>query len=177
MFTATHNRSAHCQQNQGCAGSTGSGYQRLPRSRLYHGASNVSSDIIGVLAVIRRDAPKAVYMHCSGHCLNLVLAHSCALPIVRNTLDKMKSAVNFFITAQRGKVCWMRWQPKVDIPWGSGIHSSMYVTRDELLAMMHTATSTVPLPSLSKHWKSSPMTNTQRTTVQMSRQDGRENTG
>ena len=38
-------------------------------------------------------------MHCSGHCLNLVIASSCALPVVHNTLDKMKSTVNFLINS------------------------------------------------------------------------------
>ena len=45
---------------------------------------------------MRNDAPKAVYTHCSGQCLNLVIAHSCALPVVRNSLDKMKASVMFF---------------------------------------------------------------------------------
>ena len=53
----------------------------------------MSSDRVGVQGVIRHEAPKAVYMHCSGHCLNLVIASSGALPVVRNTLDKMKSTV------------------------------------------------------------------------------------
>ena len=67
------------------------------RGQGYDGASNMSSNRVGVQALIKQDAPKAVYMHCNGHCLNLVIAHACALPIVRNTLDKMKSIVNFFI--------------------------------------------------------------------------------
>ncbi len=66
------------------------------RGQGYDGASNMSSENVGVQALIKKDAPKAVYTHCSGHCLNLVIAHSCAIPIVRNTLDKMKSTVLFF---------------------------------------------------------------------------------
>ena len=34
-------------------------------------------------------------------CLNLVIASSCALPVVRNTLDKMKSTVYFFINSPK----------------------------------------------------------------------------
>lgn len=56
----------------------------------------MSSERVGVQGIIRKDSPKAVYTHCSGHCLNLVIAHSCNIPIVRNTLDKLKSAVLFF---------------------------------------------------------------------------------
>ena len=66
------------------------------RGQGYDGASNMSSDRVGVQGLIRHEAPKAVYMHCSGHCLNLVIASSCALPVVRNTLDKMKSTVYYF---------------------------------------------------------------------------------
>ena len=64
------------------------------RGQGYDGASNMRSDKVGVQALIRKYAPKAVYMHCSGHCLNLVIARSCALPVVRNTLDKMKCTVH-----------------------------------------------------------------------------------
>jgi len=42
----------------------------------------MSSENVGVQALI---------MHCNGHCLNLVIAHSCTLPVVCNMIDKMKS--------------------------------------------------------------------------------------
>ena len=67
------------------------------RGQGYDGASNMSSNNVGVQALIRKDAPKASYMHCNGHCLNLVIAHSCALPVVRNMIGKMKATVNFFL--------------------------------------------------------------------------------
>ena len=67
------------------------------QGQAYDEASNMSSDRVGVQALIRQDSPKAVYMHCNDHSLNLVIAHPCALPMVCNTLDKMKSAVSFFI--------------------------------------------------------------------------------
>ena len=66
------------------------------RGQGYDGSANMSSETVGVQALIRQDAPKAVYTHCSGHCLNLVIAHSCSLPIVRNTLDRIKATVMFF---------------------------------------------------------------------------------
>lgn len=61
-----------------------------------HSASNMSSENVGVQALMKKDAPMAVYMHCNGHCLNLVIARSCALPVVCNMIDKMKSSVIFF---------------------------------------------------------------------------------
>ena len=53
------------------------------RGQGYDGASNMSSENVGVQALIKKDAPKAVFTHCSGHCLNLVIGHSCSIPVVR----------------------------------------------------------------------------------------------
>ena len=50
--------------------------------RGYDGAANMSSDNAGVQR--RERLPKAVYVHCSDQCLNLVISHSCALPQIRN---------------------------------------------------------------------------------------------
>lgn len=66
------------------------------RGQGYDGASNMSSNRVGVQAIIREKSPLAVYTHCAGHCLNLVIAHSCGIPIVRNVLDKMKCTSLFF---------------------------------------------------------------------------------
>ena len=71
------------------------------RGQGYDGASNMSSENVGVQALIKKDAPKAVYMHCNGHCLNLVIARSCALPVVRNMIDKMKYSVMFFTSSPK----------------------------------------------------------------------------
>ena len=43
------------------------------RGQGYDGASNMSSDCIGLQALVREKAPLAVYTHCAGHCLNLIL--------------------------------------------------------------------------------------------------------
>ncbi|KAL7841276.1 hypothetical protein SRHO_G00249670 [Serrasalmus rhombeus] len=71
------------------------------RGQGYDGTSNMSSENVGVQALIKKDAPKAVYMHCNGHCLNLVIARSCALPVVRNMIDKMKYSVMFFTSSPK----------------------------------------------------------------------------
>ena len=152
------------------------------RGQGYDGASNMSADRSGVQTLIRQDASKAVYI-----CTAMATASTWYSPtpvlyplIVHHALDKIKSAVYFFSCSPKRESLLVEVATKGGHPmaWGSGSHSSMYVVRDGLLAMMHTATSTVPLPSLSKHWKSSPMAYTQRIcTVLMSRQDGRENTG
>lgn len=56
------------------------------RGQGYNGASNMSSERIGLQALIQ-ESPLAVYNHCTGHCLNLVIASSCSLPVVRNVID------------------------------------------------------------------------------------------
>ena len=67
------------------------------RGQGYDGASNMSSERIGLQALIQKESPLAVYTHCTGHCLNLVIASSCSLPVVRNVIDKVKSLCNFFL--------------------------------------------------------------------------------
>ena len=67
------------------------------RGQGYDGVSNMSSERIGLQALIQKESPLAVYTHCTGHCLNLVIASSCSLPVVRNVIDKVKSVCNFFL--------------------------------------------------------------------------------
>lgn len=71
------------------------------RGQGYDGASNMSSDRVGVQALIREKAPLAVYTHCAGHCLNLVIVHSCDLLTVRNVIDKMKATCLFFLNSPK----------------------------------------------------------------------------
>ena len=61
----------------------------------------MSSERIGVQAHIKKVSPLAVYTHCSGHCLNLVICHSCTVPLVRNTLDRMSSVCLFFLNSPK----------------------------------------------------------------------------
>ena len=51
----------------------------------------------GVQRRVRERSPKAVYVHCSGHCLNLVISHSCALLQTRNVIDKLKQCCLYFL--------------------------------------------------------------------------------
>ena len=66
------------------------------------------SERVGVQALIREDAPKVVYMKCSGHYLNLVIAGSCALPVVRNALDKVRQPFPSLSTAPNEKIFLVR---------------------------------------------------------------------
>ena len=60
------------------------------RGQGYDGASNMSSERVGVQGRIRQVSPLATYVHCNGHCLNLVIAKSCSLPDVQNVLDRLR---------------------------------------------------------------------------------------
>ena len=46
--------------------------------------------------IVRGTSPLTAYTHCSGHRLNLVIAHACPLPVVRNAIDKLK-AISLFL--------------------------------------------------------------------------------
>ena len=61
----------------------------------------MASEHVGVQAHIKKKSPLETYTHCSGHCLNLVISRSCALPVVRNVLDRMKAMCLFFLNSPK----------------------------------------------------------------------------
>ena len=71
------------------------------RGQSYDGASNMSSERVGLQARIKLKSPLAVYIHCSSHQLNLVISHSCALPEVRNVLDRLRHCCQFFLVSPK----------------------------------------------------------------------------
>ena len=71
------------------------------RGQGYDGASNMSSGGVGVQARIRKEAPLATYVHCNGHCLNLVITKSCALPQVRNVIDRLQNCCRYFLNSPK----------------------------------------------------------------------------
>lgn len=64
----------------------------------YDGAASMSGHLNGVQAFVRQIVPRALYVHCSAHSLNLALLHSCKLPSIRNCLGTV-SAVCAFVRA------------------------------------------------------------------------------
>ena len=56
----------------------------------------LSSVGVGVQTEIRRRAPKAVYIHCAGHSLKLVISSCCGLPEIQNMISKVKEVCMFF---------------------------------------------------------------------------------
>ena len=67
----------------------------------YDGASNMSSERIGVQAQIREVSLPATYIHCSSHQLNLVTSHSCALTEVRNVINHLQHCCWFFLASPK----------------------------------------------------------------------------
>lgn len=64
-------------------------------------ASNMASERVGLQALVKEKSPLAVYTHCSGHCLNLVVGGSYTLPVIRNVVDKVKSVCLFFLNSPK----------------------------------------------------------------------------
>ena len=71
------------------------------RGQGYDGVKSMSSDRVGCQAIIRQQAPLAAYTHCTGHCLNLVVAKTFKLPNVRNTVDTVRGIGIFFNTSPK----------------------------------------------------------------------------
>lgn len=65
----------------------------------YDGAAVMSGQYKGVRTLISEKYPRAKFVHCSAHTLNLVIAHSCDIPIIRNCIGTVKSVINFFRTS------------------------------------------------------------------------------
>ena len=69
---------------------------RKVRGQAYDGASCMSSARVGVQAEIKREAPLALYTHCSSHVLNLSIVAACKLPSIRNMIDVLDAVFLFF---------------------------------------------------------------------------------
>ena len=61
----------------------------------------MSSERCGVQAEIKKHSPLAVYTHCAGHRLNLVISHSCSVGAIKYMIDKLKSCCIFFLSSDK----------------------------------------------------------------------------
>ena len=66
------------------------------RGQGYDGAGNMAGIIQGAAARIFGKYPKALYIHCASHKLNLCIARSCQLTSVTNMMDMVTCLANFF---------------------------------------------------------------------------------
>ena len=62
----------------------------------YDGAGNMSGCLNGASSLIRAEQDKAIYVHCMNHRLNLDVADTCQLPLVRNMMDVVRKLSEFF---------------------------------------------------------------------------------
>ena len=63
------------------------------RGQAYDGAGNMAGSVNGTAALITKDYPLALYLHCASHCLNLAVVSSLQ---VRNMMGVVGRAYQFF---------------------------------------------------------------------------------
>ena len=71
------------------------------RRQGYDGASNMSGSRSGVQARILQEAPLATYVHCSSHCLNLVIVKSCSLTDITHVLERLQYCCKSFLNSPK----------------------------------------------------------------------------
>lgn len=70
----------------------------------YDGASNMSGKIQGVKSYIQSKYPKAVYVHCAAHSLNLAVSTASDIKQIKNCLGIIEKIYAFFNTPKRSAV-------------------------------------------------------------------------
>ena len=63
----------------------------------------MSSEAVGLQAHIKVLRKKAVYTHCCGHNLNLVILPAFKFPVTKNVLEKVQEAGRMFIKDSKKK--------------------------------------------------------------------------
>ena len=62
----------------------------------YDRASTMAGHLSGVQKRIRDKYPRAIFVHCASHCLNLVINDQSKVPIIRNTCAVIRETIHFF---------------------------------------------------------------------------------
>lgn len=70
----------------------------------YDGASNMSGKYKGVQALVRKDYPKAIYVHCAAHSLNLAVSNASNIKPIRNCLGLIEKMYDFFNKPKRNHI-------------------------------------------------------------------------
>ena len=60
------------------------------------GARKMSGKYNGAAVLIRNDFPKALYVHCASHRLNLCVTSSCKIIAIKNMMSDVKAVSDFF---------------------------------------------------------------------------------
>lgn len=67
------------------------------RGQGYDGAGNMAGQLSGAAARITARQEKAIYVHCNSHILNLCVATCCKERLIRNMMDHVRVASEFFL--------------------------------------------------------------------------------
>jgi len=70
----------------------------------YDGAANMSGKFKGVHTVIKNLYPKAIFVHCAAHSLNLAVSSACEVQSVRNCMGIVGKMHNFFKSPKRNNI-------------------------------------------------------------------------
>jgi hypothetical protein len=70
----------------------------------YDGASNMAGELRGVQKIINDKFPKALYVHCSAHSLNLAVSSLSNIRPIRNCLGRVEKLLVSFNTPKRNNV-------------------------------------------------------------------------
>lgn len=70
----------------------------------YDDASNMSGKYKRVQAIVREQYPKAIYVHCAAHTLNLAVSKASNIQPIKNCLSIIEKLNNFFNTPKRNDV-------------------------------------------------------------------------
>ncbi|KAG8174416.1 hypothetical protein JTE90_001306 [Oedothorax gibbosus] len=74
------------------------------RGQGYDGASAMSGKVKGAQAVVQKRCPKAVYVHCASHSLNLAITNAAEVRSIRNCFGTTEKVWSFFNTPKRQNV-------------------------------------------------------------------------
>ena len=75
------------------------------RGQCYDGAGNMAGRLNGVSSLIKQTHEKAIFVHCMNHCLNLCIADTCSLPVVRNMMTVVRKLSEFFSNSPKRQQC------------------------------------------------------------------------
>lgn len=75
----------------------------------YDGAGAMSGKVKGVAARINSQYPKALFVHCASHRLNLCIMRSCSGREVSNMIDTVSCIARFFNYSPKRQLCLDKW--------------------------------------------------------------------
>lgn len=76
------------------------------RGQCYDGAANMSGKLSGVQARLTAIYPKAIYIHCANHCLNLMFQDAlCEIKECRDAMYFAKDVINFVRSSPKRLAC------------------------------------------------------------------------